>query len=221
VKKSKLPTREKCCELLKEYRVPRNVVNHSLAVAKVAVFLAELLKQKGIQVDIDLLESSALLHDIARVCDFNRTNYRLLGQKVTEEDKAVWTDIRSKYGGLCHEFAAYEILKEKYPLVAETIKTHRYIGMLDEKDRPKTWEQKLLFYADTRVMHDKIVTLKRRLEDGHKRNVHFHGSIEQSKINTARIDPLIFKLEKQIFDNLNFEPDNLTDKFIDTYSNDN
>jgi putative nucleotidyltransferase with HDIG domain len=219
VKKSKPPSREECFELLKLYCVPRNIVNHSLTVAKVAVFLGKALRQKGLQVDVDLLDRAALLHDIARVCDFDKTNYRLLGQDVTEKDKAVWAELVSKYKGLCHEFAAYEILKEKYPVVAEVIKAHRYMGMLDERDRPKSWEQKLLFYADMRVMHDKIVPLKKRLEDGHKRNVHFHGSAEQSRINTAKVDPLIFEQEKQIFEKLDFEPDNLTGKFIDTDSN--
>jgi len=219
VKKSKLPKREQCLELLRKYRVPRNIVSHSRTVAKVAVFLGRALTQKGRKVNIDLLERAALLHDIARVCDFDRADRRLLGQKVTEEDKAVWADIRSKYRHLCHEFAACEILKGKYPDVAEVIKAHRYMGMLDEANRPETWEQKLLFYADMRVMHDKIVPLKQRLEDGHKRNVHFHGSVQKSRINTAKVDPLVFELEKQIFENLDLEPANITDKFIDTYSN--
>ena len=35
--------------------------------------------------------------------------------------------------------------------------------------------EELVYYADMRVMHDKIVPLKCRLEDGHRRNTHLHA----------------------------------------------
>ena len=32
-----------------------------------------------------------------------------------------------------------------------------------------SWEEKILYYADKIVMHDKITTLKERLKEGHSR----------------------------------------------------
>ncbi len=39
MKKSSLPTRKECQAIIKEYHVPPHIVKHSLAAAKLAVFL--------------------------------------------------------------------------------------------------------------------------------------------------------------------------------------
>lgn len=202
MKKSNLPTRKECLAIIKEYCVPPHIVKHSLTVAKLAVFLAKKLKGKGISIDINLVDRACLLHDIVRVCDFNGSDYSRFEQPVTAEDKAKWQQLRAKYEGLHHEYAAYNILKEKYPALALTIKKHRYKAILDEKEKPDTWEEKLVYYADKRVMHDKIMPLKERLTEAHKRNVFFHDTEAQSRIITARVDSLIYRLEKEIFDKI-------------------
>ncbi|MBN2457436.1 MAG: HD domain-containing protein [Sedimentisphaerales bacterium] len=217
MQKSELPTRQQCFGLLKKYRVPEHIVAHSLAVAKLAVFLAERLKENTLPVDVELVERASILHDLVRVCDFEELDYRKFKQAVTKEDRKIWTQIRAKYGHMCHEDAAYEILRDDWPLLALVIKRHNYLAMLTEKDRPNTWEEKILFYADARVMHDKISTLEERLSEGHKRNVHLHGSLAQSKINTSRVDPMIYSLEKEIFEKIKFNPIDVTDVFIDSY----
>ena len=217
MKKANLPTREQCFDVIKDYHMPLRVLKHSLAVNKLAVFLAERLKEKSVGVDIELIDRASLLHDMVRVCDFNKLDCSKFEQPVTEQDKAKWDRIRAKYKEIGHEDAAYEILKEKYPQLALTIKKHRYMAMLDEETKPTTWEEKLLYYADMRVMHDRIVPLKQRLKDGHKRNVHFHGTKAQSRINTAKVDPLIYRLEEEIFDKIGLNPLEITDQFIDSY----
>jgi len=65
-------------------------------------------------------------------------------------------------------------------------------------------------------MHERIVPLKQRLCEGHKRNVFLHGSAAQSKINTAKVDPLIYRLEKEIFDKLALDPLEITEELIDS-----
>jgi HD superfamily phosphohydrolase YqeK len=219
MKKFDLPTRRQCLDMMKDYHVPAHILKHSLAVAKLAVFLAERLREKGEAVDVDLVDRACQLHDIVRVCDFKDLDYSNFEQTVTEQDEAKWQQIRATYEGIGHEDAAYEILKEKYPALASTIKKHKYMAMLDEKARPNTWEEKLLYYADMRVMHDRIVPLETRLREAHKRNIHLHGTEAQSKINTAKVDPLIFTLEQEIFDRLALTPVALTDEFIDSYPN--
>ncbi|MFC1738327.1 HD domain-containing protein [Planctomycetota bacterium] len=217
MKECKLPTQKKCFEIINEHHVPLHIIRHCLAVAKLAVFLAKRLKEKNISVNVELVERTALLHDIARVCDFKKLDYNKFNQTVMQADKAKWEQLRVEHKGIYHEEAAYQILKARFPTLALVIKKHRYIGMLDKEDKPKSWEEKLVFYADMRIMHDKITPLKQRLEEGHKRNVHFHGSAEQSRINTAKVDPLIFKLEEEIFAKIGLEPLEVTDEFIDTF----
>ena len=217
MKDCSLPTRKECLALLAEYNVPTHIVNHCRAVAKLAVFLAHRLNEKGAAVNIDLLDRAGLLHDMMRVFDFPEPDYHQFERNLPPEEKAKWHRLRAKYKAMTHEDAAYDVLKERYPVLALTIKRHRYMAMLDEKDRPETWEEKLLYYADMRVMHDKIVPLKQRLTEGHKRNIHMHGSAAQSKINTAKVDPMIEELEKEIFEKIALDPPEVTKEFIDSY----
>jgi len=212
-----LPTRTECFELIRQYHVPSNIVKHCLAVSKLAVFLARKLKEKGLQVNVKHVDRACLLHDIVRICDFKELDYSRFEETVSTEDKSKWNQIRQRYHNLCHEDAAYEILREKYPVLALTVKKHRYMSMLSENGRPTSWEEKLVYYADMRVMHDKIVPLKKRLEDGHKRNAFLHGANPQSKINMAKVDSLIYKLEKEIFAETGLEPTAVTDEFIDLH----
>ena len=217
MKDCSLPTRKECLALLAEYHVPPHMVSHCRAVTKLAVFLAQRLNEKGAAIDVELLERAGLLHDMMRVFDFPEADYNLFEQNLPAEEKAKWQRLRAKYKAMTHEDAAYDVLKERYPALALTIKRHRYMAMLDEKDRPDSWEEKLLFYADMRVMHDKITPLKERLAEGHKRNIHMHGSAAQSKINTAKVDPMIEELEKEIFKKIALDPLELTEEFIDSY----
>jgi len=218
MKDCSLPTRKECLAILAEYHVPPHMVNHCRAVAKLAVFLAQKLNENDAAIDIELLERAGLLHDIMRVFDFPEADYNRFEQNLPAGEKAKWHRLRTKYKAMTHENAAYDVLKERYPVLALTIKRHRYMAMLDEKDRPKSWEEKLLYYADMRVMHDKIVPLKERLAEGHKRNVFSHGSAAKSKINIARVDPMIEKMEKEIFEKIGLDPLEVTNEFIDSYS---
>ena len=217
MKDCSLPNRKECLALLAEYHVPPHIVNHSRAVAKLAVFLAQRLNEDGEAVDINLLERACLLHDLLRVLDFKESDYNSFERNLPEQEKAKWQRIRAKYKAMTHEDAAYEILKDKYPALALAIKRHRYMALPDENEKPDTWEEKLLYYADKRVMHETIVPLKERLAEGHKRNVLSHDSEAKSKINIARVDPLIYEMEKEIFDKIGLNPNEVTHEFIDSY----
>jgi len=218
MKKNELPTRKECLAIIEEHHVPPHIVKHSLTVAKLAVFLAKRLKEKGIELDVNLVDRACLLHDIVRICNIKDLDYSKFEQPVTAEDKAKWQQLRARYEGIPHEHAAYDILKENYPALAFTIKKHRYIGILDEEEKPNTWEEKLVYYADMRVMHDKIVPLEKRLTEAHKRNVHFYNTEAQRRITIAKVDPLIYSLEKEIFDRIDLNPHQITDEFIDSFS---
>jgi len=213
MKKYALPTHKQCLRMLKEHRVPSHIVRHSLTVAKLAVFLAERLKEKGVPVDVNLIDRTCLLHDIFRICELKKSDYGKSEQEIAHRGKAKLHRIKS------HEDAAYDLLKEKYPVLALTVKKHRYSSLLDEKERPTTWEEKLVYYADKRVMHDRIVPLKERLEEAHKRNAPPCRRKARRNIDTAKIDGLIYKLEKEIFEEVGLDPLEVTAEFIDSSPN--
>lgn len=221
MKDCNLPTPKECFAILAEYHVPAHIINHGKTVAKLAVFLAKRLNENGETVDVVLLEAACLLHDLLRVHDFKDSDFNRFEQALPEGKKAKWRQIRTQYNASSHEDAAYDILNEQYPAVALTIKRHRYMALLDDKEKPKSWEEKLLYYADKRVMHETIVPLRERLAEGHKRNAYQHSSNAQSKIIIAKVDPLIYEMEKEIFEKIGLDPLEITEEYIDSNSTSN
>jgi uncharacterized protein len=62
----KLPTRDQALGFLRESGCRENVVRHCEAVSALAVEIAEACRKKGYNVDVQLVEIGALLHDIGR-----------------------------------------------------------------------------------------------------------------------------------------------------------
>jgi uncharacterized protein len=213
-----LPTHSKCLQIIRDCRVPRHIIKHSEAVAKLAVFLAEKLKEKGIEVNVDLVHRASLLHDVLRVCDMKESDYSRFEQNVTEKDRAHWRHLKVKYNNNCHEDATYELLRKDYPELALTIKKHRYLAILDEKEKPSTWEEKIVYYADKRVMHETVVLLKERLEEAHERHARQHERTARDEINITKTDRQIYELEKEIFYEIDLNPAEITQELIDSNS---
>lgn len=212
-----LPSSEECIDLLKDCHVPVHIIKHSKAVAKLGVFLARRIAEQDFPVNVDLVERACLLHDIFRVCEFPLEDFSRFEQKVTEEDKAKWRTLKEQHGGVRHEDAACAYLKDAYPILAQTIRKHRYTAIVSKDDMPRTWEEKLVYYADKRAMHDKIVPLRERLAEAHARNAVKRKAAGIDPAEVARIDAAIVAMETEIFDLIGLDPDAVTAEFIDNY----
>lgn len=127
----KLPSREECMRLLREHNNPKNIIEHSLLVADVAVFLAKKIRANRIPVNVDLVERAALLHDVAK--------------------------FETLSSGEHHGDVGAEILeKEGYPEIALIAKEHALYKIL-EKDSLKSLESRIIFYVDKRVKGDAMM----------------------------------------------------------------
>lgn len=188
-------------ELLKEFHVPAHIRRHSEKVAAICKFIEE--KIDG--VDLDLLEKAAMLHDLVRICDFTKWNPQNFPDKHTEENLRKWEEIRKNHKGKPHEEAAYEVLIERGEKeVAELIRSHRFKIIL-EPEPFKTWEEKILYYADKRVEHDQVVSLEERLDRGKERN----AVTEEQKARSDEARPKIYALEKEICEAAGIKPEDL------------
>ena len=63
------PSSAQCVELLAMRGTPQDIIKHGEHVADVALKIARLMRIRGAEVDIELLESACLLHDICRMED--------------------------------------------------------------------------------------------------------------------------------------------------------
>ncbi|MFH1255717.1 MAG: HD domain-containing protein [Candidatus Diapherotrites archaeon] len=128
-----VPSREEALALLEKHKMPKHILAHSLAVEKIARFLAEKLREKGEAVNLELVVAAALLHDIDKHKTFLTGNHGDEGERILRE--------------------------EGFPEVGRLVAMHnlgRILGKLN------SLEEKIVWLSDKRVNHDKIVSLKER-----------------------------------------------------------
>ena len=130
-----IPTEEECFSILKGQNVPENIIAHLKAVCEVSMKVANVLEKRGIHINKELVIAGTLLHDV---------------KKVSSHD---------------HVTEGYEFVKSLgYPEVALLVKRHGLEHTDDPEFVPRSWEEKIVFYADKRVNGDKFVTVKERFD---------------------------------------------------------
>lgn len=149
--------------LLSKYGVPENIIAHCINVSKIAVFIAEKINSRGGNVNVSLVRAAALLHDIDKIIE-----------------------IKNKSGR--HGEMAREILeKEGYPEIAKIAQRH-VIHQILKEGALSTLEEKIVFYADKRVKHDKVVSLSERFEYLRKIYPQYLDSINLAEPRTKELE---------------------------------
>jgi putative nucleotidyltransferase with HDIG domain len=146
-----LPTPEQCYALWDKNEMLPNIRAHTKQVAHVAKRVALRIQEMGVPVDVDLVETGALLHDIAKTITVTGRgkNHTKLGSDIV---------LQEGYGKELADVVLYHGLpKFSFQL---------------------TLEQQIVNYADKRVKHDAIVSLKNRLDDIRVRYPQEDGSLD-------------------------------------------
>ena len=145
-----LPTPEQCYALWDTHEMLDNIKEHSRQVGRVARRVAEHIKAQGVvSVDVDLAESGAFLHDIAK-------------------------SITIQKGGSHSKMGRKIVLEEGYSEALGNVVLKHGLNVFGEG---LTIEEQIVNYADKRVRHDEIVTLEERFEDLKKRYADKDGTI--------------------------------------------
>ncbi len=140
-----LPSREQALKLLYETGCPRKVVNHCLAVAELASETTKALRKKGYDVDLELVEIGALLHDIGR-SKTHSVDHAIEGVKIAE------------FAGLPKKVV--DIIKRH---VGAGITSDEAIALgwpVGESYVPLTMEEKVVSFADKLVQGSKRVSVE-------------------------------------------------------------
>ena len=132
----RIPPLHQCQHLLDLMAMPAHIQAHSRMVCDVALLLADGLLSAGLVVNRELVQASALLHDITKPRSFK-----------TGENHA-------QTGG------AY-VSGLGYHEVGEIIRQHVVLDVYFEAETPS--EAEVVNYADKRVLHDRIVPLDDRM----------------------------------------------------------
>ena len=133
-----IPTRDECLRLMSQHGMLSHIIDHSLEVTRVALYLGVELNKKGQRIDLGLVEAASLLHDLTKSECFR-----------TKED---------------HAQTGSRLLKGMgYARVGEVVAEH--IHVLRRNDPSLVTEEEVVNYADKRVQHDRVVSLEERFND--------------------------------------------------------
>ena len=117
------------------------ILLHQIGVMSIAGFLAlKLSEENGLEIDVDLTETGALLHDIGKVFDESPQGHVLSGVKFLSEQNV---DKR----------------------VIDIVRKHQFWSFRDNKALiPSTWEERLVFFGDL-TFSNHIMSMKERMKD--------------------------------------------------------
>jgi len=156
-----------------------HIIDHSIMVSNVALFLSLKLKKYFPDIDSRLAISAALLHDITKTRSFD-----------TKESHA-------ETGGLM-------LLNLGYPEVGDIIRQHVILDSYGNDSCVSV--QEIVNYSDKRILHDKVVSLNKRLEYIKFR----YGTKKEFKDRIQIMWKNSLDLEKKIFCQLDIAPDQLS-----------
>jgi len=172
-----LPTLDEAILLLRQQGNPKNIIDHSIRVAQVTLELAQELKSIY-NIDLKLALLGALLHDVTKMRSIK-----------TGEDHA-------QTGAFLIEELGY---KELAPLI------RHHIMLKEPIANPAVTEVELVFYADKRVKHTEVVSIKERFVDVIMR----YCPGQRPTPTMIKIYKQTLELEKIIFSNILLNPSDL------------
>ena len=176
-----IPDRGQCFQMMHRMDMMEHIAAHSIMVAAVALFLTDEYAQTGTILNRKLIDAAALLHDI--------------------------TKTRSIVSGEMHaETGESYLVKEGFPEVGSIVGQH--VALKCYRVSAKVTEAEIVNYADKRVLHDKIVSLKHRMEYILDR----YGKIPQRREKLLRIGEQTEILEEKLFLDLSLSPEDVASK---------
>jgi uncharacterized protein len=173
-----IPTRDRCFDLIQKMQMLDHIKAHSIQVCRVATALAVPLADHPASPDLKLIQAAALLHDITKTRSF----------KTGEQHAATGESLLKNMG---------------YPEVGRIIGQHVQLEAYVSADFPT--EAEIINYADKRVLHDKIVSLKERMNYIDKR----YGKSEADRKRIKNLRELTIEMERWLFQFLPFSPGEL------------
>lgn len=162
---SKLLSKVKAEKILYEIGCSKRIIEHSKAVTDLAVKIAKKIIEKGVNVNLELVEVGALLHDIGRV----RTRSVLHGY----------------YGGeIARKLNLPESLVniiEKHVGAGIPLSEAAKVGLPPKDFTLETLEEKIVAYADKRIKHNRVIGFEDSLKEFKTKLGENHPVIERLK----------------------------------------
>ena len=176
-----IPSINECYSFMNQYHMLDHIKAHSVVVARIARMIAIGLQEVNPDISVSKTTAGALLHDIGKTPSLRSGgNHAKIGEHI------------------CIENGFTEIA----PIVAEHVilKNYHLSDAISEKE--------VVFYADKRVNHDKIVTLK----DREAYILDRYGLGQEELCRRIQLNfRLCGQVEVKLFSKLRFSPESLVE----------
>lgn len=167
----KLPSREQALGYLRSSGCKENVIRHCEAVAELAVEIAAAFKEKGLNVDLELVEIGALIHDIGR-SKTHSVHHAVVGAEIARSfglPESLISIIKRHVGG------------------GITPNEAKKLGWPKDIYYPQTLEEKIVAYADKLIEGTRQVPIEKTIK-------HFSEELPPSAVARIR------KLDREIIE---------------------
>ncbi len=175
----KLLSSETALKLLSESGCSNRVIAHCKAVSALAVKFANSCKNRGLEVDVELVEVGALLHDIGRSKTHN-VNHVIIGVEIAKSlnlPESIISIIEHHVGG---------------GITADEAKT---LGWPVKDYLPITLEEKIVTYADKLIKGLRVVPIEKTLRNLSLDLGENHPAVVRVKRLHEELSPLIGDLD--------------------------
>ena len=169
-----LPDREFALDLLRKLKIQLSVRRHSEKVADKAIEIASKIKKA--QVDINLIEIGALLHDIGRT-KTHGFKHALIGGKILRQ-----RGFSEKLARICETHILGGLDKEDA----------KKVGLPEKDYLPKTLEEKIICLADKHMAGTREVSIQARFNRWFKK----YGKSKILLKSKKRIERIQREIEK-------------------------
>jgi uncharacterized protein len=176
-----IPSLEKCFELMELYGMPENIKAHSIVVEKIAYLIAQGNINAGFNISIEKVIAGSLMHDIGKsMCLNSKDDHAIKGMEIC--------------------------IKNNFFEIADIVREH--IRLKKYEPEGAVSDTEIVYYADKRVNHDKVVSLDERLEYllvHYAKNNEIIGQLIKDNFMECR------EVEEKLFARLNFKPGDLAE----------
>jgi putative nucleotidyltransferase with HDIG domain len=176
-----IPSVGNCLQFMKKYKMLANIRAHSIMVEKVAGVIAGGLRDADVDISLQKTTAGALMHDIGKTpCLDSGGDHAAKGEEIC--------------------------LQNHLDEIAEIVREH--VRLKSYEPGAAIFEKDIVYYADKRVNHDKVVSLEERLK-------YLLGHYGRNKKHLNELIKENFELcklvEKKLFTKLSFGPEDLAD----------
>ena len=163
----RLPTRKEALSFLEKAGCSAQVVRHAKTVAALAVRIAKGCRKKGLNVNIQLVEIGALLHDIGR-SKTHSVHHVIAGAEIARS-----LGLPNSVVSIIERHAGSGISKDEAEKLGWPVKD--YI--------PQTLEEKIVTYADKMIEGLKVVPIERVLRKFEKDNLPYSSILRMKRLH--------------------------------------